>query len=325
MPSPVASWREVKVNRGTVFDILNRNFLDRRSAIPSFADCTSLIIGSDYSGESQQEPYVVYSFLFTGDRAWRAWDQRRLELRQEIMPDNRRMSYKQLGDRYRREFLRPILEAVDELEGLSISLAISKTVPSLFSPSGPLNLNNPEFSLFRDWKREVLEKAFTLLHLAGFLLAGLAHKNQNVFWFTDQDEIAANPRMLTALTKAFAWISSGYLDFDLGHFRCGTTASDNGNRQIEDFVSVPDLIAGALSEQFRSSSLLGVRDDHVLWLTGAGMKEKAQTILFWFATRQKQLKKHVLVIDPTPGGDSHKVSWFNFTHERKESEQAGRS
>ncbi len=289
--------------------------MSKPAAIPSFDGCASLLVGSDYSGESNEEPYVVYSFLFAGDKAWAAWGKKRLLLRQQIMPDDRRMSYKKLGDRYRREFLRPILHAADELEGLSISLVISKAAPSLFPPAGPLDLTNPEFFLFRDWKREVLEKAFTVLHLTGFLLAGLGQKNQNVFWFTDQDEIAANPGMLTALTKAFAWISSGYLDFDLGHFRCGTTSCDNGNRQIEDFVSVPDLIAGALSEQFRSSSSLGARADNVLWLTGAGMKDKAQTILFWYATRQKQLKKHVFVIDPTPDGKSHKVSWFNFTHE----------
>ena len=222
------------------------------------------------------------------------------------------MSYKKLGDKYRRQFLRPILEAADDLEGLSISVAVSKAAPSLYDPVGPLDFNNPDFSVFRGWKGEVLEKAFSLTHILGFLLAGTAKEKQDVFWFTDQDEIAANPTMLTALTKALAWISSSYLDFDLGHLRCGTTSCDNGTCQIEDFVCLPDLIAGALSEQFRSSSSLGVRTDRVLWLTGAGMRDKARSILFWYATRQQRLKKHVFVIDPTPGGQSHKVSWFNF-------------
>ncbi|MDD2763371.1 MAG: hypothetical protein PHE83_05290 [Opitutaceae bacterium] len=320
MPPLQPNWRKVNVPRGTIFDALNSDFLGKPSAIPSFADSQSLLISSDYSGESSDEPYVVYSFLFAGDRAWASWEQKRRLLREQILPDGRRMSYKKLGDVYRRRFLRPILDAVDDLDGLSISFAISKTAPSLFPPLGPLDLANPEFSVFRGWKNEVLEKAFTVLHLAGFLLAGVGHEKQNVWWFTDQDEIAANPGMLTALTKAFAWVSSGYLDVDLGHLRCGTTSCDNGNRQIEDFVSMPDLIAGALSEQFRSSSLLGVRADNVLWFAGAGMKEKAQSILFWYATSQKNLKKHVFVIDPTSDGKSHKVSWFNYTHESEQSE-----
>jgi hypothetical protein len=40
---------------------------------------------------------------------------------------------------------------------------------------------------------------------------------------------------------------------DWGRIRCGTMKCDNGSLQIEDFVAIPDLIAGALSEQFRSS------------------------------------------------------------------------
>jgi hypothetical protein len=322
MPLSIPNWRSVRVGQRTVFDILNMEFSRKPAATPSFEGCTSLLIGSDYSGESNEAPYRVYSFLIVGDKAWTAWEPKRLLLRQQLMPDNRRMSYKKLGERYRREFLRPILEAADELEGLSISLAINKGAPSLFSPAGPLDLTNPDFALFHSWKPEVLEKAFTVLHVIGFLLAGLGQRHQNVFWYTDQDEIAANLGMLTALTKALVWISSGYIDFDLGHFRCGTTSCDNGNCQIEDFVSVPDLIAGALSEQFRSSSSLGTRADDVLWLTGSGMKDKAQSILFWYATRQKQLKKHVVVIDPTSSGRSHKVSWFNLTHEFQEGRQS---
>ena len=318
MRSSVPGWRNLRVNQGTIFDILNKDFLSKPAAIPSFKGSASILVGSDYSGESNDEPYVVYSFLFAGDRSWAEWEEKRLRLRKQIMPDDRRMSYKKLGDRYRREFLMPILDAADDLEGLSVSLAVNKAAPSMFPPNGPLDLSNPEFSLFRHWKSEVLEKAFTVLHLACFFLAGLGHEKQNVFWFTDQDEIAANPDMLTALTNAFAWISSSYLDFDFGHLRCGTTACDNGNRQIEDFVSVPDLVAGALSEQFRSSSSDGVVSDKVLWLNGSAMKDKAKPILLWYATRQKKLKKHVFVIDPNPDGKSHKISWFNFTHEAQQ-------
>jgi len=308
------NWRDVNVSENTIFSVLNRNFLSNPSTMPSFDSFTSVIVGSDYSGESKAEPYVVYSFLLAGHEAWAAWEKRRLQLRQQIMPDNRRMSYKKLGDRYRREFLGPILEIADELEGLSISLAISKAAPSLFPKGVPLDLSNPEFAAFRNWKGEVLEKAFNLLHFTGFILAGLARENQNVYWFTDQDEIAANPIMLEAFTKAFGWIANGYLEFDMGHFRCGTTSCDIGN-QIEDFVCIPDLIAGAISEQFRASTSFGVQNNGVFWLTGAEMKDKAQSILFWYATRQKALKKHIIVIDPTDDLKAHKVSWFNFTNQ----------
>lgn len=270
------------------------------------------MIGSDYSGESRDEPYIVYAFLLIGDVAWASWEPTRLALRKRIFPDDRRMSYKSLGDRYRREFLLPILDAADQLNGLLICLAVRKGAPSIFRDTCPVNLSNPDFNGFSKWKPTVLEKAFTLLHVAGFLLGGLGTVGQNVFWFTDEDQIVANPRMLTDLTKAFGWVSSNYLDFDLGHLRCGTTSCDDGSRQIEDLVCIPDLVAGALSEQFRSAVTDGVRDDQILWISGAGMRDKAHPILHWLTTSQQNLKKHVFVVDPSPDEEGHILSWFNF-------------
>lgn len=298
-----------------MFGVLNRNFSNKPHSVPSFEKCKSLIIGSDYSGDSKEDPYRVYSFLLVGEAAWREWEERRLLLRKKLMPDNRRMSYKKLGDRYRREFLKPILDTANELDGLLFSLVVNKAVPSLFGPQGTYAQANPDFVQFQTWNRDTIEKAFTLLHLVGFLLAGLGKEGQNIMWFTDQDRVAANPAMLSLFTKAFSWISAIYLDFDLGHFRCGTTACDDGSRSIEDFVAIPDLISGALSEQFRSSALLGARFENVLWLTGVEMKEKAQTILFRYATNNKRLKKHVVVVDPTADKRDHLISWFNFAND----------
>ncbi|HSU55227.1 MAG TPA: hypothetical protein VLT36_14305 [Candidatus Dormibacteraeota bacterium] len=306
------NWRNVSVQPGTVFASFNENLGSEATATPSFDGSSPILVASDYSGASNEEPYVVYSFLITTGKAWASWEETRLQLRKHTLPDDRRMSYKKLGDVYRRNLLKPLLSAADQMDGLAISLAISKAAPSIFPPEGPIDLNNPEFSAFRSWKRETLDKAFLVIQTIGILVAGIAKEGQDVLWFTDQDEVAANPAMLTALTRALAWVSSNYLQFSLGNLRCGTTACDNGTRQIEDFVCIPDLIAGALSEQFRSSAQLGISDDRVLWLSGAGMKEKAQEILFPFGTRQERLKKHLLVIHPTPDGRHHKVSWFNF-------------
>jgi hypothetical protein len=309
-----SNWTSVVVPEGTIFESINKGFEIKPNAVPSLRDSDTLIIGSDYSGESKEEPFVVYSFLLAGNKDWTQWEDQRIKLREAIMPDARRMSYKKLGDRYRRELLLPILKAADELNGLSVSVAINKTCHSVFASTGPLDLKNPNFASFLKWQPDVLEKAFTVLHCLGVLVAGTARSGQNLLWFTDQDAIAANTEMLTTLTKAFGWISSGYLAFDLGHIRCGTTQCDNGGMQIEDFVAIPDLIAGALSEQFRATVSAGMRDDRFLWLSGSDMKEKAQPITFWFGTSQKRLKKHLFVIDPSEDKSSHKVSWFNFTH-----------
>jgi hypothetical protein len=308
------NWTSVTVLKGTIFESLNDGFVWKPNAVPSFQDSHTILIGSDYSGESKGEPYWVYSFLFVGNKTWNSWEEHRIKLRAEIMPDRRRMAYKSLGDRYRRELLLPILSAADEMNGLSVSFAISKKCSSLFYSTGPLDLKNPDFSEFLKWQPAVLNRAFMILHCLGILVAGTVKRGQNIFWFTDQDAIAANDEMLTDLTKAFGWVTSSYLSFDLGHIRCGTTKCDNGSLQIEDFVAIPDLIAGAISEQFRYSLSAGMWGDNFFCLTGPEMNEKARPITFWFATSQKLLKKHVFVVDP--GVDEHtaKVSWFNFTH-----------
>src|ERR1039457_1632510 len=83
-------------------------------------------------------------------------------------------------------------------------------------------------------------------------IAGLSQKNQDVFWFSDEDEIAANPQRLTLLTKMWANVISNYPVHSLRHLKCGTTRSDDGSNEIEDFAAIPDLVAGALSDLLTS-------------------------------------------------------------------------
>src|SRR5690606_32799293 len=143
------------------------------------------------------------------------------------------------------------LNAANSLDGLSFSIAINKKCKSLFSGEVPLDLQNPSFEPYKKWKSSVLEKAFITIHFLAFILAGLSKPGQNVLWFSDEDNIVANDQRVYELTKLFAWISSEYLRFSLGHLRCGTSRCDNGTRQIEDFLAIPDLIGGAISEQLK--------------------------------------------------------------------------
>ena len=73
-----------------------------------------------------------------------------------------------------------------------------------------------------------------------------------MFWFSDEDEIAANPQRLTLLTKLWANVISNYTVHSLRHLKCGTTGSDDGSNEIEDFAAIPDLVAGALSDLLTS-------------------------------------------------------------------------
>lgn len=312
------NWNSVPVPARTIFKILNNNLckLDGqyKQSLPNFSDATTLLAGSDYSGESSSSPYLVYSFLLASLDTWAKWEPKRLKVRQDHLSDSRRMSFKKLGDAQRQRALLPLLEAANSIRGLSFSVAISKKCNSLFSERIPLDLNNVDFAAYRKWKTTVLDKAFLVIHFLGFLLAGLAKPGQNVLWFTDEDSIVANNERTCELTNLFAWIATQYLTFDLGDCRCGTSRCDDGSRQIEDFLAIPDLIAGALAEQL---NLTTDESSKVFWLHRGDFSDKTKTITWWFFETGHPLKRLVYIIDPAEEGDGHKSSFFHF-HDRME-------
>jgi len=226
------------------------------------------------------------------------------------LSDGRRMSFKGLNDSNKRKALAPILEAADQLDGLSFSIAVSKDCESLFTSSPPMDLSNPQFESFRQWKPKILEKAFLVVHILGLLLGGLAAPGQNALWFTDDDDIAANDTRLRDLTNLFGWVSTEYLSFSLGHLRCGTTRCDNGTLQIEDFAAIPDLIAGALSEQLTMKS----RKPELLpgfLISSPIYSAKTTSITWWYSKASARLKRLFCVVDPS-GDGKHIVSFFHF-------------
>ena len=160
-----------------------------------------------------------------------------------------------------------------------------------------MDLTNPEFAQYRTWKRPALENACRVIHILSLFMAGLCQPRQNLLWFTDEDAIAANPQRLYQLTDLFAWISSGYLSFDMGHLRCGTTASDDGSKRIEDLAAIPDLIAGAVSEQLEVTDrempdMVG----NVFWLHAPLVRAKTNFISRWLIKTEAPLKRLVFYI-----------------------------
>ncbi|MCX5637151.1 MAG: hypothetical protein NTX52_05595 [Planctomycetota bacterium] len=313
-------WRAVPTHEKTFTGLLNNEFLCLNAnyprCLPEFEDAGTLLLGSDYSGEHSEAPYMVYSFLMTSLESWANWEPIRLCVRQIYLRDSRRMSYKRLSDGQRRKALIPLLEAANTLRGLSFSIALNKQCVSVFAASPPLDLNNPQFAAYQKWKPAVLDKAFFVLHVFGVLLAGLASAGQNVMWFTDEDSIAANDDRVRELTQLFAWISSQYLTFTLGHCRCGTSRCDNGSGQIEDFLAIPDLIAGALSEQLELKSTDPAELSNVFWMSRGDFSDKTRKITWWLSDSEQPLKRFVCVVDPTTDGKGHMLNWFHF-HDQK--------
>ena len=233
----------------------------------------------------------------------------RIQIRQKIFSDSRRISFKNLGDKQRKRALEPILEAANTLNGLSFSIAINKKCKSLFSGDYPLDIKNPDFVQYKKWKRDVLEKAFIIVRILGFLIAGLSKSGQNIFWFTDEDNIASNDQRICELTT---WVSSNYVKFPLGHLRCGTSRCDDGTRQIEDFLAIPDLIGGALSEQLKRKSDKSIDIPGVFWMYRGDFSEKTKIITWWYSKCNFPLKRMFFLINPSRKGMGDEISFYHF-------------
>jgi len=308
-------WRQ-HVSSSGIFKCIDKEItmmLEKNpTSMPDFRQTETLLITSDYSGSQAGSKYQVLAFMITSLEEFNKWEPERRKLRTKYLSDNRRISFKGLNDTQKQKILKPFLTTADMMSGLVLSVAIDKKIKTLFDGKSPLNLDNPDYSIFKAWKPKGLENALKTVHFLSFLLSGIARPLQNVVWFSDEDEIAANPERIKQLTNIVAWVISTYLDFNLGHLRCGTTKSDDGSNQIEDLTAIPDMVAGAISEQVNLETVELPKISKVFWLHRDDYSEKTSFITWWLTNTNKPLKKIFCYIDSVENSEITKVSFFHF-------------
>ena len=308
-------WRRHTSSSG-IFKIIDEEIAkmleQNPTSMPDLRKAQTLLITSDYSGSHAGSKYQVLSFLITSLEEFQKWEPKRRKIKAQHIPDNRRMSFKGLNDVQKQKTLKPFLNSAEIMSGLVFTVAIEANIKTLFEGKSPVNLDNPDFSIFKSWKPKVLENAFRTVHFLSFLLSRIAVPLQHVLWFSDEDEIAANPERITQLTNLVAWIGNSYLDFALGHLRCGTTNSDDGSRQIEDLAAIPDMIAGAISEQLNLESVILPENPKIFWVHRGDYSGKTSFITWWLTDTDKPLKRIFCSIDTIENSSSTKVSLFHF-------------
>jgi hypothetical protein len=315
MKEPHLRWNHIGPAHGLMSG-LSESLKDMESrgilSLPDLRTGAVMLVASDYGGEHNTAKYESLSFLFANLEECGDWNQRREELRSEFLPDSRRMSYKNLNDNKRKDALFPFLLAANHIHGLSVTFLINKCINSLFINQGKLQV--PELS---HWSRASVEKLLRVLHFISMFIEGLSAPNQHLFWFSDQDNIVPNAEKLTEVNNLLAHISSHYLTHDMGELRCGTTECDDGSRLIEDFVSVPDLIAGALTDVLNTNSELQT-DPTVVGRVRSleNLSLKTRMILAWFKDSSQPLKRIVCVFDPSTDGSRIKTRWLQFLGRR---------
>jgi hypothetical protein len=296
-------WRHSKIVDNTFTSVIRKSVgeldLQNPSAFPDIRSSKTIVVASDYSGEHAQSHYQVVSFIIASLEGCNTWNAHRKVVRDRILGHRRTMSYKDLRDKVKRRALLPFLSAANLIPDLCVTIAIEKKSGDFFQGAVPLDLNNPQFSVYRKWQPATLKKAFTVSHLIGAFIGGLSSANQNLLWFTDEDEIAANPIRLGELTKIFGWVISDYLPFSLGHIRCGTTKSDDGSKFVEDLASITDLSSGAFADIVAFKKRSGLDwSESVIPIQPGDIKTKSGLIAQWYSEKTKwELKRLLLVVE----------------------------
>jgi hypothetical protein len=282
--------------------------------LPDLRRGSIILIGSDYGGHHTSSDYEVLSFLLADIQHSSEWAIKRRRVRSELPNDGRRFAFKSLGDKALSRVLPQFLAAGDLIPGLLVSVLVHKHIASLFKLVGRIAESDPEISEFPGWKPKVMERLLRVAHFASLFIAGLSRANQDVLWITDEDAIAPNETKHQQLVTIFGRICSHYLSHNLSRIRVATTASDTGKRDVEDFVALSDLAAGALAEIVTLHARNGT-----LGFAGItvpvpdGCSYKTINIMNWLSDHRPALKKLSFSVDSIPDSKALTLRLLTFT------------
>ena len=230
------------------------------------------------------------------------------------MPDDRRFGFKHMKDGIRRSALPDLLSAADSLKGFLLVVLIHKSVGKLFSANVHVSALDEAMKPMAVWPLSVLERAMRASTFVSLLLAGLSSRGQDVLWITDADDIVANEIRHRQFVQLFANVSGHILAHDLGHMRIATTASDNGNRGVEDFVSIPDLAAGAICDALNTCNESKIMPGNgFITPIPDRLRDTTRLLIWWWASQAKSLKRMAISIEPGSSEQKLLLSKIEFS------------
>jgi hypothetical protein len=299
----------------SVLRVINEKLVERHavsmSYLPSFAEASSLVVGSDYSGEHAESNYLGFTFVILPNDSWRQWDAARILIRERRGLGTRRMAYSKLGDGVKRAALDDLMLALLAQRGLAISLIISKRLKSIFDTSGQVDRVQWAVDHCVGWKHAEIEKMLRVVHVAAFFVAGIVSSGQEIRWVTDHDAIVANESRFNAMATVWKDVLRQYLTVAPRNVHCST--SFTSPLEVEDFVAIPDLIGGALVDLFTAHHRRGdVFSEDSAVPHPDNLSEKAKAILDWLAS-PGLLRRLVYTVEPGPHQGTIEITDINLS------------
>ncbi len=259
---------------------------------------THLMVRSDYGGDHSRSGYRVYGFLVADADMSPLFPEAQRRFRGEFLPDGRRMSYKALNDGLRQKALAPLLNAVETFTGVCCVVIVHKDLRHMSTGSQSVDVWRNLHGLRGRWATPAFENMARIVRFVCLLLGAASRPNQHVTWITDEDEIVANDDRLTDVMNLMDLMACLYVEHPLGEFAMNTTQVDSGDRAFEDFVAVPDLVAGAFADIVtRWARQPESRTRRDLSLDAETIPQKASVIAEWFGSEAPTLKRCAVIVD----------------------------
>jgi hypothetical protein len=281
--------------------------LKKVDRLTSVRNGQTLILASDYGGSHKGATHETISFVLADFHFLWLWDELRQKIRTPEQLGHRRISYKNLNDKKRRETLVPFLRYSSTIPGLLISFVVDKNILGILSESLPMD-GFAAFGSVSQWKKYSFEKLTRVGLLGAMLISCMSAPGQNVIWLTDQDEIAPNDKLHREATQLIGHYMNHLLTHNMSHFRFGSTKMDPGSLWVEDLVSLPDLASGAICSLFQTFiKIYGEPPGLVHRRQPNEALDKDRVIAAWLADISSPLKRLTVAVDSAPGGYKTKV------------------
>lgn len=284
-----------------------------KSSGPPYIHGDTILISSDYSGEHPKSKYTVYSLVAIDLSRVGNWNGERTRIRAELLANDRRISFKSLNDAQKKKAIPSFVRAANSLHGLMVNVVINKKLTDI-NYSGSLQRLVSELDLLEHkWKVSSFNRMATLLHFVALTIGGMIREMQNVYWYSDEDNIFSNERMSRDVSVILGRLSSMYVKVNPGELGIGTTKLNEKDYFEEDLNSISDLAAGTLSEFF--DKVHSITDQNSMgdfaYKFPQNLTDKTQYLIDWVTEPSRTLKKVTVVFDRGRKAGSYKIWRFD--------------
>lgn len=286
---------------------LHRN---QKLLLPDFSESRAIVVFSDYGGDSKQEKYLSYSFLFADYDSVGAnfhYAMNIIRNKYFIEHTEKEISFKNIEHSHIKAALWEYLcKANNCIHGLLFTVMIDRRISSLF---GNKKENSKAVKKITDieWKPYVLEKMLRINSIIAYFLQLLGSDHHNVFWLTDDDAIIENEQKSKATSQTlYNFINAFEPKHKFATLGIGKGSDFRKDDQLSfiDALSLTDVVGGAINHYFTEEQKSGKNFE---------IKEQADLICKWMTEQGLCLNKINILIEPMDNDLTRlKVSPFNF-------------